>query len=347
MRNNGNNDYTGEPIAPPPRRGRPRRSPEPPPPPGLEGLESIQRLTRDLRTAAITLSDTEARYLVDSYYIMQEDRKRTRAQERALGESAEPHLVISWLAQQSETLEAQIVKALDAYTQGHMMGDYLRGIFGVGPVISAGLLAHLYMGKWCAHPGCRGHNEAECQARQANPKYKLPPHQFNPVWSSPTTGHWWSYAGIAGDGQQPWEKGQKRPWNAELKTILWRLSDVFVKFSNNDKCYYGGIYRERKEKEVHKNDTGQFADKAMEKLKRDLAYERANGRPAKEKVYHAEGKLSPGHLDLRARRYAVKLFLAHLHDEWWRKVTGTEPPLPYPIAHLGHVHLIPPPPPVE
>lgn len=312
--------------------------------PKSEMFESVSRLSRDLRVAAATMSDTQARYMVDAYYLMQEDRKRTRGQERALGSDAEPHSVITWLAGQSEILEAQIVRALDSYTQNHMMGDYMRGIFGVGPVISSGLLAHLYMGDWCSV--CHAHDEEACDKRQKTARLKIPMHDFTPVFSCPTVGHWWSYAGIAGDNQKPWEKGQKRPWNAELKTILWRLGDVLVKFSNNEKCYYGKIYRERKEYEVKRNESGGNMIKANERLQKDLEFERTHkGRKAKEKEYHEQGKLSPGHLDLRARRYAVKLLLAHLHGVWYERVTGQKPPMPYPIAYLGHAHYIPPPPP--
>jgi hypothetical protein len=53
-----------------------------------EELEPIERLTKDLKEAAITLSDDEARFLVDAYYAMQENRKRTDNQVRALNTAA-------------------------------------------------------------------------------------------------------------------------------------------------------------------------------------------------------------------------------------------------------------------
>jgi putative transcriptional regulator len=302
-------------------------------------FEPVRRLSRDIRDASVTLSADEARFLVDQYYIMQEDRKRGRAQERALDTSNEPHTVISWLADQSSTLEKQIVGALDAYTYAHPIGDWLRGTYGVGPVLAAGLLAHIYMGYWCAH--CHGRDADDCARRQANKKLKLEPHAFEPIESCPVTGHFWSYAGIAGDNQRKWLPKTKRPWNATLKTILWRLSDVFVKFSNNDRCFYGRIYRERKEYEVARNERGGNKQAADERLARDVQRKQKS---VENEPYHAKGMLSPGHLDLRARRYAVKLFLAHLHDEWYRRTFDKAPPLPYPIAHLNHVHFVPAPP---
>ena len=41
-----------------------------------DDLDPITRLTRDLRAAARTLSEDEARFLVDAYYAMQRDRIR-------------------------------------------------------------------------------------------------------------------------------------------------------------------------------------------------------------------------------------------------------------------------------
>ena len=54
--------------------------------------------------------------------------------------------------------------------------------------------------------------------------------------------------------------------------------------------------------------------------------------------------LSPGHIHSRAKRYAVKLFLAHMHEVWWWLREGEAPVLPYPIAMLDHAHKIDPPP---
>jgi hypothetical protein len=53
--------------------------------------------------------------------------------------------------------------------------------------------------------------------------------------------------------------------------------------------------------------------------------------------------LPPAQIDNRARRYAVKLFLAHLHHVWYETEFGEAPPKPYPIAIMGHAHYIMPP----
>src|SRR5262249_29083837 len=125
-----------------------------------ELLPAVKRLSRDLAIAAATLSDDEARYLVDGFYMMQRDRIRAAHQLRALGENREPNIVLDWFSVQAGTLEGQIKRALDRYTQDHPMGQWLRSVKGIGPVLSAGLLAHLDIEK------------------------------------APTAGHFWNFAGL-------------------------------------------------------------------------------------------------------------------------------------------------------
>jgi len=261
-------------------------------------LEPIQKLGKDLRVAAKTLSDDEARFLVDYYYIAQEDRKRSTNQVRALNESKEPNAVIDWLADQTSGLENEIKKALDAYTENHPMGAWMRQVYGIGPVISAGLLAHI------------------------------------DITRAPTVGHIWRYAGL--DPTSKWQKGHKRPWNASLKTLCWKAGQSFMKFSNRDECYYGYVYKERKAYEIARNERGDNKILAAEAMsiysKNTEAYKHVSN-----------GVLPPGQIDARARRYAVKLFLSHLHGAWYETHFGTKPPLPYPLVHLGHAHFIPSP----
>lgn len=294
-----------------------------------EALTSVDRLKRDIAAAAATMSDDEARYLVDAYYIMQDDRKRANNQKRALTESAEPNKVIEWLADQSTILESQIKRALDKYTQAHPMGSWMREVHGIGPVISAGLLAHIDIEK------------------------------------APTCGHIFSFAGL--DPSKKWSKGEKRPWNAALKTLCWKAGQSFMKFSNADECVYGKLYRERKSKEIYRNETGGNVDyalsmtdkfaksaseaknwyagcyhaddvRALRDAGKDITPE--NLKPIRRKPGEGTPMLPPAQVDARARRFAVKIFLSHMHAEWYRRHFKQEPPRPYAIAILGHAHEI-------
>lgn len=302
-------------------------------------LDPIERLSRDIKQAAITLSDDEARFLVDAYYMMQEDRKRSSNQLRSLDAANEPNAILGWFAKQSSTMEQQVQRALDAYTAVHPMGAWMRQIVGIGPVISAGMLAHIDMEPWrCAHT-----KEPDTARGEINPFYDPKatacninePHgdecHREPIHS---VGHIWRFAGL--DPTRKWEKGQKRPWNATLKTLCWKAGQSFMKFSGRDDCYYGIVYRQRKDYEIARNERGENAAAAAEALPRV-------SRSTDAYKSLSIGKLPPAQIDARARRYAVKLFLSHLHHEWHKLKFGTEPPLPYPIAYLQHVHFISPP----
>lgn len=260
-------------------------------------LEPIEKLTKDLAAATKTLSAGEARFLVDAYYAMQENRIRTHAQIRALNSSGEPHEVLQWLAKQDETLEAQIKRALSRYAESTALGEWAMSNKGIGPVITAGLMAHIDINK------------------------------------APTVGHIWRFAGL--DPTLRWEKKTKRPWNASLKTLCWKIGESFVKVSGYEDAYYGRIYSERKALEVERNERLCFSAQAQE-----ILAQKKFGKDTEARKHYEAGRLPPAHIHARAKRYAVKLFLSHYHEQAYRLELGKEPPLPYPIAHLGHVHRI-------
>ena len=53
--------------------------------------------------------------------------------------------------------------------------------------------------------------------------------------------------------------------------------------------------------------------------------------------------LPPGRIHARARRYAVKLFVSHLHHVMYEAEFGTPPPKPYIFTRPEHTHFIAPP----
>lgn len=269
--------------------------------PVIEHTKVIERLTKDAKVAAATLTPREARYLVDTYYDRQEERKRAANQALAASNLGEPNEAIKWLAGQSTTLENRVKTLLDIYSAASPVGRWSRSMLGIGPVIAAGLLAHIDIEK------------------------------------APTVGHIWNFAGL-NPGVQ-WTKGEKRPWNASLKTLCWKIGDSFVKVSGNPKSYYGKLYRERKALEVARNTAGEYAGQAEEKLEKFKI-----GRTTDAYAAYSTGFLPPAHLDMRARRATVKIFLSHWHRVAFELRYNRPAPASYAVAHLGHAHEIPVPP---
>jgi hypothetical protein len=254
--------------------------------------EAIVKLSKDMKTASSTMTRNESRYLISQYLTMQNNRKAAdqkagKMEERAKGE---PHAVLNWISDNAYALEKQILGALKCFAESQPMGKWAMAIDGIGPVVAAGLLAHIDIEK------------------------------------CPTVGHIWAFMGY--DPSKEWKKGEKRPHNAALKQIGYYAGESFVKCT---KSPYRKLYDDRKAYEHAKNDAGEYAELAAKVLK-------ARPTHAQAKTYKA-GKLPDGHIHSRAKRYAVKQFIADWWTQAYRDHFKKEPPLPYPIAILGHAHL--------
>lgn len=151
----------------------------------------------------------------------------------------------------------------------------------------------------------------------------------------PTVGSWWRFAGL--DPTLVWKKGEKRPYSAAAKVLAWKIGDSFVKVSGREDAPYGAWYRERKAYELNRDATGGNAETARTTLDAGRIRDKATV------ARYETGHLPDGRLDLRARRWTAKLFLAHLHWVCWEDAHGTPPPAPYAIDILHHAHLIAPP----
>lgn len=277
----------------------------------IENLEPVQKLTRDVVKAMRGgapggITDNEARFLVDAYYTVQGFRIQMNNQIKALvrdaeqeGNEPEPHDVLTWFYRQMSTVENEIKKVMAVYVESHKMGWFFEQTVGIGPILAAGLLAHIDIHK------------------------------------APTVGHIWNFAGLNPDIN--WEKGMKRPFNAELKKLCWKIGESFVKVSGKDTAYYGKVYKDRKEFEVSKNEKFEYKDQAEKKLGKFKI-----GKDTEAYKAYSKGMLPPAHINQRAKRYAVKLFLSHLHQRWHETEIGPVPK-PYAVAQLGHAHVITPP----
>lgn len=125
------------------------------------------------------------------------------------------------------------------------------------------------------------------------------------------------------------------PYNAFLKKKCYSIGESFVLFQR--KSMYGQIYARRLAEETIKND--QLAYK--EQAERMLAEKNYSGSTT---TYNSliQGKLSKAHLIMRARRYAVKLFISHVFEAMYWFEYGEEPPKHYILELGGHHDYIAP-----
>lgn len=269
----------------------------------------VQKLNADLKDAAKSLTTTEAAILVKTYYSVQEARLRSNAQAKAAKKAELPHALASWMTENFDTFETYIAKLLDHYTLNHPASKWARDQVGIGPVIAAALLANIDV------------NIAQ------------------------TAGAVWRFCGVV-PGQRR-TKGEQIDWSPDMKRIAYFIGESFCKVSNNERAFYGKVYKERKLYETAKNEKGDYnlpyTDRqgvvhisqvqALLDSKRFVGTKEAQG-------HLLAGRLPPFLIDRRSKRYAAKLFLAHFFEVLYEHVHHKQPPLPYPIAHLGHVHKI-------
>lgn len=172
------------------------------------------------------LSNAEARFVVSDYYANQEARKRADMQLRHLGDKANQNNLplLKYTADCNAEWERIILRALEKFAAASNIGRWILAQHGIGPVIAAGMLAHLDIEK------------------------------------SDTAGGFWRFAGI--DPTCKWKKGEKRPYNAAVKQLCYHLGECAKRTWNSPNSVYGKLYHERKELLVKRNEAGHFAERA-------------------------------------------------------------------------------------
>lgn len=255
---------------------------------------SIPKPGKEVVLEAAKLSNAEARFLVANYYTAQDARKREDMQRRHFGDIThqEANVVLDWARDAHAEIEAGVLRGLKNYAEASPVGYWMMAQHGVGPVIAAGFLAHLDIEK------------------------------------APTAGHFWSFAGL--NPSCKWEKGEKRPYNAQLKQLCYHLGECIKRTWKDEGSFYGPIYGTRKELLVERNERGYNAERAKTF--------RTQSKDVRKVL--AEGKLPAGNLDRQACNYVAKIFLSHLHAVMLWDKYGDAVSLPYSIAMLNHAHFI-------
>lgn len=314
-------------------------------------LGTIDRLTREVRQAAKEMSARQVRYAVRTYYQVQDFRKQSEAQLKAAESSGEKAPVSAWLLEQMEVLERRVASILDAYSLNHPIGSKLRGVIGIGPVIAAGLLAHIDFTRapTAGHiwrfagidPSVFWGSREEIRAQMLSvvpEKAVLSPAEIGALAKAIGRNETTLLRESKG-----WSWGEvltalcRRPWNAELKTLCWKAGESFVYVSGRDDSFYGQHYARSKRELTEQNEAGCFREQALARVNRV-------GADTAARACYAQGKLPPAHVHARATRLTVKLFLSHLWEVGYRYTFRSEPPRPWIIEHGGHSHYIPLPP---
>lgn len=300
----------------------------------------IDSFSKEFKSKLEMLPLEEARTIVDNYYQIQELRKVLGNQIRAVEKkmdvlSNDSMITTKYFFEDYYKVERKAKLALDIFTSSQPVGVWLKEIMGIGPVISAGLLAYFDINK-APKPSCfwqysglnignrpwYSRKEAEAFVRQAK-KYMT---DNNITDKSQLVAY---LASISNTSISMFE-GKKTtddelakivsmpPYNRKLKTLLWKTGQSFLKVCNKGSLY-GRLIQERKVYEITKNEKLEYADQAANALKKKTFTNK------KIKEIYESGKLPPGHIEQRCENHAVKIFVSHLWEAMYYDKYGKEP----------------------
>ena len=301
------------------------------------------------------MSPDQCRTVVDIYYEIQRLRIAANAQHESSEVPVRPLASVATLMRMNED---GLQSILGAFAKRHREGRWALSQCGIGPVITAGLLAHIkperaptagalwrFAGldpgqEWLGTEKARkavvellGRSSGAVTVEEVASVVEALKGRLN------TYLFWMTKKG----GKAPTmtvaslcAAAARRPHNASLKRLAWLVGESFVKVSGNENAFYGRLWAERKAYETAQNEEGAYAAEAA-RLLAEKNYGDSETRRAME-----GGKLSKGHTHARSKRWTVKLFLSH----YWqvaREVHGLPILRPWVIEHGGHQDYVPPP----
>jgi hypothetical protein len=182
----------------------------------------------------------------------------------------------------------QLVKRLPIYA-------WAKGVSGLGDVSLAGLIGE------CS--GCNLETDEHWSIGQMK--------SVSAFWKR-------MGVGVVGGIRQQRVKGDaaiEHGYVAERRSVLWNIGECIIKAQwrkENTVHAYGKLYGEIKANMQARNEAGEFSDTALEIAAR---MKKAGSKPLAENV---AGRLTPSHINNRAKRHVTKRLLRDLFVEWRR-----------------------------
>lgn len=260
------------------------------------------------------------RNLVDIYYDFQGQRIQTQLRigaserENTLSKEELSLFGITTIMENAKNFELDLEKLIKKQLLNHALyTQYFVKIQGIGPLLSAGLIAYIDdiekfkhvsslwqyagfgMNRYC--PECKKPTSIEVKYSTGKIAKKL-----HPFENCPECGH------ATNPILQKRQSGYQSNWNDKLKVLGWKAATSFVKQSAT-KSKYRKLYDQIKIDERRKHPT--------------------------KKIIKGKTFFNDGHINNRAMRKVSKIFLAHVWQTW-RRQQGLEVTEPYAKQLLGH-----------
>lgn len=216
----------------------------------------------------------------------------------------EAQILVEHLDKQLKGVEAGIKKDMQkALTGTPIYDEWFDLVKGIGPIIAGGLIGEITDISRFEH--------------------------ISNLWS-------WAGLGIHNDQADKRRKGEKLNWNPHTKVLCWKAGKSFVL----SKGYFRNVYDNFKQYEIKMNEPW-VSDRVAKTMQGYRLVDGAIITEANVKKILADNKdeilicRSDGHLDARARRKTVKLFIG-LTFMKWQELEGLPVSDPYVGALLGH-----------
>lgn len=338
-------------------------------------LDGLASMSKEVKQTTRFVDKSQLRIIIDTYYQAQASRIALENQLRSVAQGYDDALnetAIYWMVEDARNRETQIKKMIDEYARNHPVCSWAMATKGIGPIFAAKLWSAIDMDK-CQHAnqflnyvGLNDNNVPWLGTDKADKivseAYKAcglsnsdPVNDDVLICLAQQTGR--KFETILKGFESHKEKLKdkkgkvtcndktilvkylaKPPYNLDLKTTCFLIGEAFLKVSNRG-SKYGMLYRERRAWETIRNENLEYKAQ-VDKLLAEKNY--AKNTPTYESL--SQGKLSAGHINQRAKRWATKIFLTHFFEACWLYTHPGEekPPVIYPIAFQDHVDYIEP-----
>lgn len=337
-------------------------------------LDGLAKISKEVKQSVRFVDKSQIRIIIDTYYQAQASRIALENQLRAVEQGYDESLnntAIFWMVEDARNRENQIKKMIEEYAKNHPVCQWAMSTKGIGPIFAAKLWSAIDMDK-CKHANqflnYLGQNDnnipwlgtekatemvneawKECGLDKSDPVNDdviiklamMSGRKFETILNG-FTNHKTRIEATSKtkntDKTLMIKYLAKPPYNLDLKTTAYLIGEAFVKVSNRG-SKYGMLYRERRAWETMRNENLEYKDQAY-RLLSEKNWDKST--PTYKSLL--EGKLSAGHINQRAKRWATKIFLTHFFEACWLYThpTETKPPVIYPIAFQDHVDYIEP-----
>lgn len=334
-------------------------------------VNDIDKITKDMKKMILNIdkvSRENVKPLVTLFYQMQDIRIHTAEQIRSLEKSIAEEktstnngvgnlIALNWILKQSAVTEKGISTILTQICKSDTVGSWLLSINGIGPALAAGCLSYFdiedkeYASQFISYAGLNSNNRPwlgrEKSTKILNDiimetygeisKKPVITDEMVELYAARTQ---WKFSYFVDNAfiKDKWNKDKliaaaaKIPYNADLRTHMWKIGKSFEYLKTNKNSLYGRLLADRIALEMKRNEEGYYKEYVAKKLS-----EKNYDKSTETYKYYIEGKMSQPEINARCRRWVQKIFISHLFEEMYRVRYDKIPPRYYTLEHCeGH-----------